>query len=488
MRTTDGLAGKNVMVMGLGRFGGGIGVSRWLAGQGAKVTVTDKDPADKLAESVRQLDGLPITFKLGGHEVGDLDGIDLLVVSPAVDKNKSDFFKAAQTRGIPWTSETNLFLERCKGQIIAITGSVGKSTTTAMIGGVLQAAFAGEADAPRVLVGGNIGKSLLDELPDIRAKDIVILEISSFQLEDVAAIRVGPTHVVLTNLQPNHLDRHGTFDAYIDAKMNAVRFLREHGSICFNGDDPELCRRLSIVRPENVDAGYKRPVSYDDRKAWVHVEDGAIVAFREKPEASPANRPKDRVGGFEPVIRLTEMGVPGRHNVYNAMLAINIGLLYGASDEAMAGALRNFRGLPHRLEYVAEVGGVKYFNDSKCTTPESAMTAIDAFDVPVVSIVGGYDKGSPFEAMGKMLAGRARAVVCLGVTAPKIEAEVRKYATGDKPAIRLVDSFEAAVAAARELARPGDVVLMSPACASWDMFTNYEQRGDLFKKIVLSWK
>lgn len=480
------LAGKRVLVMGLGRFGGGIGVTRWLCGQGAAVTVTDLEDEASLADSIRKLEGLPIRYRLGGHDEKDLDGIDLLVVSPAVDKARSTFFRVAAARGIPWTSENNLFFERCRGQIVGITGSIGKSTTTAMIGEVLRAGLAGRPDRPRVLVGGNIGRSLLDELPEIRRQDVVVLELSSFQLEDLAALRLGPSHAVLTNLRENHLDRHGTMAAYIDAKMNIVRFLREHGSIIFNADDPALREALNRVRPKEPDAGYKRPISFDHREAWVHVEGDAIMVYHEAGDG--AGRPAiDRVGSFEPLMRIGELGAPGRHNVYNAMIAVNVGMLFDVSPDVIAGALRGFRGLPHRLEFVAEVGGVRYYNDSKSTTPDSTITAVDAFACPIVAIVGGYDKGVSFEVLGGRLAERVAAVVCLGDTRDKIAAAVRRHAAVGGPTLHLADDFAGAVAAARELAKPGHVVLLSPACASYDMFTNYEERGERFKQIVGSW-
>ncbi len=483
------LTGRRVMVMGLGRFGGGIGVTRWLVGQGALVTVTDADTEANLADSMRQLDGLPVRFRLGGHDERDLDGIELLVVSPAVDKARSAFFQAAAARGIPWTSENNLFFERCAGQIVGITGSIGKSTTTAMIGEVLSAGLAERPDPPRVLVGGNIGRSLLDELPNIRRQDVVVLELSSFQLEDLAVVRRGPAHAVLTNIRENHLDRHGTMDAYIDAKMNIVRFLREHGSIVFNADDPALRAALNRVRPEIPDAGYKRPVSYDNLDAWVHVEGDVIMVYREMSELPPGRHSVDRVGAFEPLMRTGELGAPGRHNVYNAMIAINVGLLFDASGTAIVRALRGFRGLPHRLEFVAEIDGVRYYNDSKATTPDAAITALEAFDCPIVMIVGGYDKHISFEAMARKLAERAAAVVCLGDTREKIASDLsRCRAPGGGPAVRIADGFDEAVRTARDLARPGHVVLLSPACASYDMFTNYEERGERFQQIVRSWQ
>jgi UDP-N-acetylmuramoylalanine--D-glutamate ligase len=482
------VGGKRVLVMGLGRFGGGIGVTRWLVEQGARVTVTDLAETGALAASVAQLDGLGVRLRLGGHDEADLAGVDLLVVSPAVDKGKSAFFQAAVQRGIPWTTEMNLFFERCDRQIVGVTGSAGKSTTTAMIGEVLRAGFAHLDDPPRVWVGGNIGRSLLSELPNMRRDDVVVLELSSFQLEDLAAVRAGCTHAVITNLRPNHLDRHGTEAAYYDAKMNIVRFLREHGTIAYNADDEILARLLNEVRPVQPDAGRKRRISARDRTAWVHVADGAIRVYREATELAAGVAPADRVGAFETLTPVGELGVPGAHNVYNAMLAVTVGLLYGATNEAMASALRGFAGLAHRLEFVAEVGGVRYYNDSKSTTPDSAIRAVEAFDVPGVAIVGGYDKGSSFDELARVLAGRARAVICLGATGPAIAAAVRGASGGRGPMVREVDTFDGAVAAAREAAEAGDVVLLSPACASWGMFTNYEERGERFKGMVEGWR
>lgn len=507
MDVTVSPAGKRVLVMGLGRFGGGVGVARWLAAQGAHVTVTDLADESKLTDSIAQLADLPIRYRLGGHDLSDLDDLDWLVVSPAVDKAKSDFFREAVRRGIPWTSETNLFLERCPGYVIGITGSVGKSTTTAMIGAVLSAAVAARADGRRVFVGGNIGRSLLDALPEMSERDFVVLELSSFQLDDLAAVRVGPHLAVLTNLAPNHLDRHGTMESYASAKMNLVRLLRPGGRVIVNGDDAPMMTALEATLAESSARPVVSPVRFDDSAACVHVRDGMIVA-RLTTSPSPAPPRGDssssatsapaadaRAHDVVPILATAELGVPGRHNVANALLAVAVGTRCGVSTTMIADALRHFAGLPHRLEYVATVDGVRYYNDSKCTTPDAARTAITAFDGPVVVIAGGYDKGSSFDALGRLLARRARGIVCLGKTrqaiatavASAVAAEPEAASDGRAPTVRLADRFDDAVAAARSMARPGDVVLLSPACASWDMFTNYEERGERFKHIVREW-
>lgn len=440
-------AGKRVIVMGLGRFGGGVGVTRWLASQGARLIVTDQAPAEDLASSMQQLAGLPIEYRLGGHDAADLSGCDLLVTSPAVDKARSEFFQEAIRRGVPWSSEMNLFLERCRARIVGITGSAGKSTTTAMTGAVLEAATRDKASplhGRRIFVGGNIGVSLLDELPQMGADDWVVLELSSFQLEDAGSLRRSPAIAVITNLKPNHLDRHGTIDAYADAKLNIVRYQRRDDVLFLHEGETDLRRRVEAVRPAS------RIAFYGD--AATHAR-------------------------LAPVLR-----VPGRHNRDNAAAALSIAARLGVSESTALPALAAFSGLPHRLEFVAERGGVRYFNDSKSTTPESARIALDAFDAPVLMLLGGYDKGIPFDGLASRVAERAKAAVCYGAVRDAIAGAIR--AANSTAAVDVVDDLPAAVAAARRKAAAGDVIVLSPACASYDQFKNYEERGALFRRLA----
>ncbi len=506
---------KNVVVMGLGRFGGGIAAARWLVGRGAKVTVTDMAPAEKLADSVAQLAGLPVTFHLGGHDTADLDGCDLLVVSPAVPKDKSDFVKQAIAHNIPLSSEMNLFIQHCPARrIVGITGSAGKSTTTAMLGAILAAAERGGIDEKvqnsshagrgstgkpltrsagpracpchpaarwpkehghtqvrnnglgpahatrpntglpvpphtfaRAWVGGNIGCSLLDELENMSADDIVVLELSSFQLEDLGHLKWSPSHAIVTNIKPNHLDRHGTLEVYADAKMNIVRFQRPEDIVFVHGGDEELAERVRRVGAASRLARYEFDAC------------------------------------FQPYLQ-----VPGRHNQVNAAAAVAVARELGINDERIAQGLANFRGLPHRLEFVAERGGVRFYNDSKSTTPESTQIAVEAFDCPAVVMVGGGDKGMPFDALARLLAKQAKATVCYGATGPMLYDLLCRYIDQGERSSRVAlvsGDMAAAVGKAAEFARPGDVVVLSPACTSYDMFTNYEQRGDTFREAVL---
>jgi UDP-N-acetylmuramoylalanine--D-glutamate ligase len=461
----ESLSGKRVVVMGLGRFGGGIGVTRWLCGQGTKVHVTDLASREDLATSLKPLEGLPLTFRLDGHDESDLDRCDLLVVSPAVDKAKSDFFGTAKRRGIPWTSEMNLFLERCRGCLVGITGTVGKSTTTAMIGAILDAA----QRAPgwhhgRAWLGGNIGKSLLDDLPAIGERDIVVLELSSFQLEDAAQVCRSPHIAIVTNLRDNHRDRLGTKRAYAEAKANIYRFQSPNDWVV-------------MPRGEGVE---QLPAGWTDRRR--------ISRFSVDAETCRM-RLEYRVDGQSHCDNLdVPLAVPGLHNLQNAAAAFAVARILDVKDDVAKSALEKFGGLAHRLEFVREYRGVKYYNDSKATTPDAAMTSLRAFNGSVVMIVGGSDKGSPFAELGRLIAERAKAVVCIGQTAGRILDTIESARGGRTDlAVRSAKEFAEAVDIACTLSSAGDVVLLSPACASYDWFKNYEERGDRFKSIVRNW-
>lgn len=451
VREQTPVSGRRIVVMGLGRFGGGVGVTRWLVGQGARVCVTDVADAEALRDSVRQLDGLEVNLQLGGHDAAMLSACDLLVISPAVDRAQSDFVKEAIRRGIPCTSEMNLFLERCACRLVGVTGSVGKSTTTAMLGAALTCAARRPTslEGRGIWIGGNIGRSLLDELPAMRPGDWAVLELSSFQLEDAAGLRRSPEIAVITNLRPNHLDRHGTMDAYAAAKLNVARFQSADDVLVIHRGERELLSRL-----DQMNARARR----------VYFGDAAV---------------HERLRG---VLR-----VPGRHNRENASAAWVVATELGVPDDVALAALAEFPGLPHRLEFVREFRGVRYYNDSKSTTPEATCTALEAFDDPTVLLAGGYDKGIPFDALARAAADRARGVVSFGATANKIQNEISQVAGSRVPPLATAADLPAALAIARQWAREGDVVVLSPGCASYDQFRNYEERGDLFRRIVNSW-
>jgi UDP-N-acetylmuramoylalanine--D-glutamate ligase len=448
MSGTD-FTNKRVVVMGLGRFGGGVAVTRWLSALGADVIVTDMAPESKLASSLEQLADLPVTFHLGGHEFSDLDHCDLLVVSPAVPKDRSDFVQEAIRRRIPLSSEMNLFVRHCAAErIVGITGSAGKSTTTAMLECILNRSVE-RGDLPGAWTGGNIGRSLLLDLDAIKPDHVVALELSSFQLEDLGQLRRSPNYALVTNIKPNHLDRHGTMEAYTQAKLNIVRYQRPDDVALVNADNDELASLVAAAQSE----GALKRFSFDQTFA-------------------------------------ASMNVPGRHNEDNAAGAIALARELGLSDQIIADGLQQFNGLAHRLELVGEHDGVRYYNDSKSTTPESTCIALEAFNQPVVIMVGGGDKGMPFDAMVDQLLSRAKGVVCYGETGPRLYDmfEKQKARTGSGTQIVQGTDFSDAVKQASALADSGDVVVLSPACTSYDMFTNYEQRGEAFRDAVAALK
>lgn len=426
--------GKRVTVMGLGRFGGGVGATRWLARQGARVTVSDEAPAEELAESIAAVEGLGVALHLGGHERADVVDCELLVANPAVPFD-SPHLVAARNAGVEVTTEINLFLARCRAPVVGITGSAGKSTTAAMTGAVL-------ARRGPVHVGGNIGVSLLDRLERIRPDHVVVLELSSFQLMYLPLLEYGPHVAVVTNLHPNHLDRHATMDEYAQTKKNIFRFQGPSDVLVLNRDDPAVA-------------------------SWAGQCRGKVCYFSAEDEPF-------------------ELELPGRHNQANAQAAWVTARQFGVSRRDAAEALAAFAGLPHRLQLVCDRNGIRYFNDSKSTTPAQAIAALKSFaHRSVVAIVGGYDKKVELGELCSSLADQAKAVIVTGQTGETIARGVESARSDPAvPTIVRAPAFATAVGAASRLAGSGDVILLSPACASFGQFKNYEQRGEVFIRLV----
>jgi UDP-N-acetylmuramoylalanine--D-glutamate ligase len=429
-----GLANKRVTVAGLGRFGGQIAAARWLADRGAIVTVTDLSPAEKLADSISQLQDLPIEFHLGEHLIEDFTQTDLIVASPAFAPHNS-FLRAAKEAGVEITTEIRLFIERCPATILGVTGSKGKSTTAALLGQMLKTRFT-------TWVGGNIGRPLLNELDSIDKTHMVVLELSSFMLEYLSPMRWSPHVSVVTMLADDHLDWHGSHQAYLEAKKNILRFQRPDDFAVLNAQDPASM-------------------------AWAKETAARVIYF------TTENR--------EPF----ELIVPGRHNQSNAQAAFTAASLMGITLTRAQAAVHTFAGLPHRLQLVHTADGVQYFNDSIATIPEAAIAALTSFpSKSVIQIVGGKDKGANFTAMCNALIERAKAVLCIGLTGKKI-AELLG-ASSSQSAANIYDcgDLPTAMKIARQIAVSGDVVLLSTGCASYDQFVNFEERGELFTKLA----
>ncbi len=428
---------KRVVVMGLGRFGGGVGVARFLVERGAQVLVTDLAPAESLTQSVARLAGLAVQFRLGGHEEADFRQADLIVVNPAVDPRNNRYLQAAAAAGVETTSEMRLLVQHlpARGRVIGVTGTAGKSTTTAMIGHVLR-----KADRT-VWVGGNLGGSLLGDLGRIGPDDWVVLELSSFMLEGLQPDHWSPHIAVLTNVAPNHLDRHDTLEAYARAKQVILEYQRP-GDACVLGPD--------LPRP------------------WIHPRVTNVVWMETLSNLSGRPAPK--------------LLIPGAHNRLNAQMAIEACALAGVERHAAAEALGDFRGLPHRLCLVGERGGVRYFDDSKATTPQASLLALGSFPPGVVHLIaGGYDKHADLSPLAQEAAQRARAVYTIGATGPALARAARGQGSAR---IEECGTLGQAMRRITQAARPGEVVLLSPGCASWDQFENYEQRGQAFAAAI----
>ena len=480
---------RTVTVMGLGGFGGGVGAVRFLAEAGAKVIVTDLRSEEDLSSSLAQFDrGWPITLRLGHHEDADFRNSDLVVVSPAVPKN-SPFLAVAREAGIPLTSEMNLFWERNRGQVLAITGSNGKSTTTALIHAILDAAHTRCSPGPcglddselsqnrpshkgsgynRIWLGGNIGISLLPEVRRIQPEDWVILELSSFQLEDLGPLQPKPDIAVVTNFSPNHLDRHGTVEAYRAAKQNLL---------CW-----QTAEQFAVVNSLSEVATW--PTAATQLRFGPTVA-GRFGVFGEGLEVTACMPSEPNRELQIPLRRWLQL--PGTHNWQNAQAAIAAALAAGATLEAIEQGVSNFRGLPHRLEFVAEVHGRRCFNDSKSTTPEATVLALQSFDEPIVLLAGGYDKQIDLSAIAAAAVARCRAVALLGQTGPQLGTLIEQAARAANvsgPICRGFESIAPAVAWSLQESAPGDIVLLSPGCASYDWFQNYIERGEQFAALI----
>lgn len=442
--------------MGLGLFGGGQGLTEFLCRSGASVTVTDLRDSGTLRPALEALRDYRINWVLGKHREQDFLEADIVFVNPAVPR-EAPLVGLCRDRGVPLETEMNLFFKLCRGKICGLTGSNGKTTTTCLAGEIFRQAF------PRTLVGGNLGVSLLNKVERIRPEDWVVLELSSFQLEDLVPIKRRPDISVVTNLSPNHLNRHGTYERYLAAKKV---ILGGPGHAVLNGDD-------TVVRSWGSATG--RRITYFGRSGAVRPRARGVWLTGDEVRICEGDRQRQ-------LFTRSDTRLAGNFNMINAAGAAAAALAAGCSPTNVLEGIRGFRPIEHRLEFVREHDGVTFFNDSVATTPESTLCAIEALGPDVIVIAGGSDKGSSFRHLGRTLARRTQGVVLIGQTATKILDALRD-AHAKIPMVP-AESLEQAVDAARKLARPGDRVVLSPACASYDMFTHFDQRGKLFKQIV----
>ena len=449
------LVGKRVTVLGLGIEG--TDLVRYLTSQGAVVTVSDTKSPEALASRIKELDGLPVRFSLGENRVEDAVSADLLCVSQGVPLT-SPAVEAAREQGVPVSSMTRLFLERCPGPVIGITGSSGKTTTTALVGAMFAAA------GRKHVVGGNIGTGLLGLLDCITPETWVVLELSHSQLETAGR---SPHVACVLNVTPNHLDRY-TWEEYSALKLRILQEQSRDDIAVLNLDD-ELVSSFATETPGEVIWFSARRAPNGDSVAFVR--DGAIVW---------------RQGSVDTkLLTLDEIPLRGAHNVTNVLAAVAIAGAVGLEAGAVTRAVHEFTPAPHRLELVERVEGVAYYNDSIATTPERSLAGVRSFQEPVVLLLGGREKRLPLEELAQEALGRCRAVICFGEAGPLLEETFRSV---EKPStacpVERVETLADAVEAARQHAEEGSIVLLSPACASYDAYENFEERGEDFRLMV----
>lgn len=460
----DWLAGKRLVILGFARQGRAL--ARFAAQAGARVVVSDLRAPEQLQESIRELDGLGIEYVLGEHPMSLLDKADVLAISGGVPANGA-FVNAARERGIPITNDSQEFIKRSPTRaVIGITGSAGKTTTTALTG------VMGQMAGRRTWVGGNIGRPLIADLHKLTAGDMVVQELSSFQLE---IWRQSPPVAAVLNITPNHLDRHKTMAAYVEAKTNILRYQNSDNVAVLSADDAGALALASVVK------GRLRLFSQERA-----VKDGAFMRDNQI-------WLRDGNGGETAVCSLSAVRLRGQHNISNVLAAVILADSVGIPVAAMRRAIRSFKGIEHRLELVDTRNGVQYVNDSIATAPERALAALDSFDEPLILLAGGRDKEMEWDEWTRRVHRRAKHIILFGDLAAMLEQRLRQQDMEDfgnmsgyqeVPARTRVKTLAEAVAAAAEVAEPGDVVLLSPGGTSFDAFADFAERGERFRQLV----
>lgn len=452
--------GKKVLVVGFGVSG--VAVAKYMTKQGAKVTVTDTKQKSELTESVNACADLKIEYELGKHNDATFRSVDMVVMSPGVPLTIKPL-EGTREMNIPITNEIDLAAGALKEPLIAVTGTNGKTTTTTLIGEMFK------ADNRPAYVGGNIGKPLLDYLTEGTRADVVIAELSSFQLE--LTQKVVPAVAVITNVEPDHLDRYPTYEHYVATKKRLIQACDKNTYVVLNYDNPvtqsfgQDCsgRLMWITKKNPMTVGGEFAENFN----------GCYYIAAEKKIYA-------KIFGKDEVYDVSKIRVYGEHNKENFMAAICAARAMGVSQPAIQKTIDDFRGIAHRLEFVRKKDGVFFFNDSKATNPQSQLKAIGSFPAnPIILIAGGKDKNFDFTPLTEVVRQRCKLLILMGEAKEKMNRAI-----GDFAETYLVGTFEEAVLLAFQKSRNGDIILLSPGCSSFDMFRNYEERGDYFKKLV----
>jgi len=453
---------KKIVILGAARQGQAL--ARFFSKRGAQVVLTDTREKEQLSEELAVLENLPISLDLGGHHTEILDDADLICVSGGVPLT-IPFIQEAHIRRIPLTNDSQIFLEECPCMVAGITGSAGKSTTTALAGAMAKTTFEMKANRQKAWVGGNIGNPLIDYLDEIGEDDLAIMELSSFQLE---LMKNSPQVAAVLNITPNHLDRHGSMDAYIDAKSHILWFQKPDDIAILNRDNEASWNLLSEIKGDLISFGLNKP---DSRANGTYVDQDSVwlQIGREKLKMFPVEWIQLR----------------GRHNLYNVLAASAIAAAATLALPAIQSAVEEFQGIPHRLETVREVNGVTWINDSIATAPERTIAAIDSISEPIVLLLGGRDKDLPWDKLAALVRKKVERVIIFGEAAPIINVAIgtRKHGQYLKSVVTTKDLAEA-LKTAQIQALPGEVVLLSPGGTSYDAFKDFEERGQFFRDWV----
>ncbi len=448
MRPGIELEGKRVLIVGLARTG--IATALFCAARGAIVTATEGRPETEIPEAVEKLLAAGVTLELGGHREETFAAQNLIIPSPGVPPMLPQL-QAAREKQIPIWSEIELAWRFLRGKLVAITGSNGKTTTTALVGHIFES-----AGIPTI-IAGNIGTPLISRVSETSESTVTVLEASSFQLELIDEFR--PDIALLLNVTPDHLDRHPSLEAYAKAKARIFENQVPADAAILNADD-DGAQQLTPVKPRVFWFSRTKRVA-----SGVFLRDDQIILRRDGDETV--------------LLKRADIGLRGEHNVENVMAAAAAAFLAGVAPRSIASAVRSFAAVEHRLEFVAEINGVSYFNDSKATNVDATLKALDAFPSNLLVILGGKDKGGDFTLLRDALKKHAKQALLIGAAAEKIAGQI-----AGSVAVETSGTIERAVTRAAEIAQPGDTVLLAPACASFDQFQNYEHRGRLFKQRV----
>jgi UDP-N-acetylmuramoylalanine--D-glutamate ligase len=450
---------KVILVIGAARQG--LAASRFLAAHGAKVILTDNRPQADFVQIIPELLAAGIQFHFGGHPLELLDHVDLVCISGGVPL-ELPIIQAALEKHIPLTNDSQILMEAVKAKVIGITGSAGKTTTTTLIGEIAKAAIQSPA---RVWVGGNIGFPLIEHLEEIRAEDWVVVELSSFQLE---LMTVSPHIAVVLNVTPNHLDRHKNMQAYSAAKAHILEHQQKDDYAILNRDDAGSMALVKYTCAALLTFGFE-PLK--DKEDACFIQNDRIVY--------------QGSGKTISLISISEINLPGRHNLANALAACTAACAAGFSADAMRAGIRAVKGIPHRLELVRERNGVRWINDSIATAPERVTAAIHAIQSPLVLLLGGRDKDLPWNDLAALLHERKPKVILFGEAGSLIMKALQSFEKG-QPAysIEQVSHLSEAIEKAAQIAQPGESILLSPGGTSFDEFKDFEERGDFFRKKV----